>query len=136
MMRAALHAEAAQALPPSLEPSGVDATHQALAELIEGLIQADSTAFPSRFQALLALMRLHIAEEGGLMRASRYPGIAEHEGEHHRVLGELVQINRSLKRGRIALARAYAKEGLAPWLDLHVATMDDALAAHLERTAA
>ena len=134
-MRAALHAEAAQALPPSLEPSGVDATHQALAELIEGLIQADSTAFPSRFQALLALMRLHIAEEGGLMRASRYPGIAEHEGEHHRVLGELVQLNLSLKRGRIALARAYVKEGLAPWFDLHMATMDAALTAHLERRA-
>lgn len=134
-MRAALHAEAAQALPPSLEPSGVDATHQALAELIEGLIQADSTAFPSRFQALLALMRLHIAEEGGLMRASRYPGIAEHEGEHHRVLGELVQLNLSLKRGRIALARAYVKEGLAPWFDLHMATMDAALTAHLERLA-
>jgi len=135
MMRAALHAEAAQALPPSLEPSCVDATHQALAELIEGLIQADSTAFPSRFQALLALMRLHIAEEGGLMRASRYPGIAEHEGEHHRVLGELVQLNLSLKRGRIALARAYVKDGLAPWFDLHMATMDAALTAHLERRA-
>ena len=134
-MLAALHAEAAQALTPSLEPSGVDATHQALAELIEGLIQADSAAFPSRFQALLALMRLHIAEEGGLMRASRYPGIAEHEGEHHRVLGELVQLNLSLKRGRLALVRAYVKDGLAPWFDLHLATMDAALTAHLERQA-
>lgn len=121
--------------PPMLEPGGVDATHQALAELIEGLIQADSAAFTSRFQALLALMRLHIAEEGGLMRASRYPGIAEHEGEHHRVLGELVQLNRSIKRGRIPLARAYVKEGLAPWFDLHMATMDAALTAHLERRA-
>ncbi|HSJ81608.1 MAG TPA: hemerythrin domain-containing protein [Thiobacillus sp.] len=121
--------------PPMLEPDGVDATHQALAELIEGLIQADSAAFTSRFQALLALMRLHIAEEGGLMRASRYPGIAEHEGEHHRVLGELVQLNRSIKRGRIPLARAYVKEGLAPWFDLHMATMDAALTAHLERRA-
>ncbi|MBW8328820.1 MAG: hemerythrin family protein [Thiobacillus sp.] len=132
-MLTTLHAETAQALPPSLEPSGVDATHQALAELIEGLIQADSAAFPSRFQALLALMRLHIAEEGGLMRASRYPGIAEHEGEHHRVLGELVQLNLSLKRGRLALVRAYVKDGLAPWFDLHLATMDAALTAHLER---
>ena len=121
--------------PPMLESGGVDATHQALAELIDGLIQADSAAFTSRFQALLALMRLHIAEEGGLMRASRYPGIAEHEGEHHRVLGELVQLNRSIKRGHIPLARAYVKEGLAPWFDLHLATMDAALTAHLERRA-
>jgi len=135
MMLAALHTELPQALPPSLEPSGVDATHQALSELIEGLIESDGAAFPSRFQALLALMRLHVAEEGGLMRASRYPGIAEHEGEHHRVLGELVQLNLSIKRGHIALARAYVKDGLAPWFDLHMATMDAALMAHLERQA-
>lgn len=134
-MLATLHPEPAHAPVPPLEPDGVEATHQALAELIEGLIGADSAAFPSRFQALLALMRLHIAEEGGLMRASRYPGIAEHEGEHHRVLGELVQLNLSIKRGHIALARAYVKGGLAPWFDLHMATMDAALTAYLERPA-
>lgn len=134
-MLTVLYDQPAQARMPSPEPGDVDATHQALAELIDGLIQADGTTFPSRFAALLALMRLHIAEEGGLMRASRYPGIAEHEGEHHRVLGELVQLNLSLKRGRVALARAYVKEGLAPWFDLHRATMDAALTAHLERAA-
>lgn len=134
-MLAATHHEPAQPLQPALEPGDVDATHQALAELIEGAVQADSAAFPSRFQALLTLMRLHIAEEGGLMRASHYPGLAEHEGEHHRVLGELVQLNLSLKRGRIALARAYVKDGMAPWLDLHVATMDAALMAYLRRQA-
>lgn len=122
--------------PPALDTDGMEATHLALAELIGKLIKADKQTFPACFQVLLSLFKLHLAEEGGLMRASRYPGIAEHEGEHHRVLGELVQINRSLKRGRIALARAYVKEGLAPWLDLHMSTMDDALAAHLERTAA
>jgi hemerythrin-like metal-binding protein len=119
----------------ALDAGGVDATHQALAELIEGVVQADSGAFASRFQALLALFKLHVAEEGGLMRASRYPGLAEHEGDHHRVLGELVQLNLSIRRGRIALARAYVKDGLAPWFDLHLATMDATLAAHLRRTA-
>jgi hemerythrin-like metal-binding protein len=118
--------------PQALDPSDTEATHQALAELIEKLIKADNPTFRARFQVLLSLFKLHIAEEGGLMRASRYPGIAEHESEHHRVLGELVQLNLSLKRGRVALARAYVREGLSQWLDLHIATMDDALAAHLE----
>jgi hemerythrin-like metal-binding protein len=131
MMLAALHTAPAQLL----HTSGVDATHQALAELIEDLLDADNAVFPGRFQAMLTLMRLHVAEEGGLMRASRYPGIAEHEGEHHRVLGELVQLNLSIKRGHIALARAYVKGGLAPWFDLHMATMDAALMAHLEHRA-
>ena len=134
-MLGTLHPEPAHAPVPPLEPDGVEATHQALAELIEGLIAADSAAFPSRFQALLALMRLHIAEEGGLMRAIRYPGIAEHEGEHHRVLGELVQLNLSIKRGHVTLARAYVKGGLAPWFDLHMETMDAALTAFLKRPA-
>jgi hemerythrin-like metal-binding protein len=114
----------------------IDATHQTLAELIAGVIAASNAAFPVRFQTLLTLFKMHVAEEGGLMRASRYPGIAEHEGDHHRILGELVQLNLSIRRGRIALARAYVKDGLAPWFDLHLATMDAALAAHLRRAAA
>ncbi len=111
-----------------------DASHEALAEVIAGLIAASNAAFPVRFQTLVTLFKMHVAEEGGLMRASRYPGIAEHEGEHHRVLGELVQLNLAIRRGRTALARAYVKDGLAPWFDLHLATMDAALAAHLRRT--
>src|SRR5512139_2586822 len=113
-----------------------DASHEALAEVITGLIAASNAAFPVRFQTLLTLFKMHVAEEGGLMRSSRYQGIAEHEGEHHRVLGELVQLNLSIRRGRVALARAYVKDGLAPWFDLHLATMDAALAAHLRRAAA
>jgi hemerythrin len=120
---------------PTLDTSGIDATHRALAGLIEAAVQADGAAFPACFQALLALLRRHVAEEGGLMRASRYPGIAEHESEHHRVLGELMQLNRSLKRGRIALVRTYVKEGMGPWLDLHLATMDAALMAYLRSKA-
>jgi hemerythrin-like metal-binding protein len=112
-----------------------DASHEALAEVIAGLIAASNAAFPVRFQTLLTLFKMHVAEEGGLMRSSRYPGIAEHEGDHHRILGELVQLNLSIRRGRIALARAYVKDGLAPWFDLHLATMDAALAAHLRRAA-
>jgi len=128
MLTAALPVER----PRALNTHRLEATHLALAEAIERLIKADNRAFPARFQVLLTLLKLHIAEEGGLMRASRYPGIAEHEAEHHRVVGELVQLNLSLKRGRIALARAYVKEGLAPWFDLHLSTMDSALEAHLD----
>lgn len=127
MMTAAAVAERPQAV-------DTDASHEALAEVIAGLIATSNAGFPVRFQTLLTLFKMHVAEEGGLMRSSRYPGIAEHEGEHHRILGELVQLNLAIRRGRIALARAYVKDGLAPWFDLHLATMDAALAAHLRRT--
>lgn len=67
------------------------------------------------------------------MRASKYRGLPEHESEHHRVLGELQQLNRSLKRGRLRLVRAYVKEGLPEWFDSHVAMMDAALAMHVKK---
>lgn len=59
-------------------------------------------------------------------------GIAEHEGEHLRALGERVRINLSIRRGRAALARAYARDGLAPWFGLHMATIATTLAADLD----
>ncbi len=69
------------------------------------------------------------------MRASKYRGLPEHEAEHHRVLGELLQLNRSLKRGRMPLVRAYVKHGLPEWFDTHLAMMDAALVAHLKKVA-
>ena len=127
--------ESSTGLHQTLDTSGMEATHQMFSELLENMAHADNDMFPARFQTLLALTRLQIAEEGWLMRAGRYPALAEHESEHHRVLGELVQLNLSLKRGRIALVRAYVKDGLTPWFDLHLATMDAALEAHLRRQA-
>jgi hemerythrin len=126
MMPTAVFAEHPQAV-------DTDASHEALAEVIADLIGASNAAFPVRFQTLLTLFRMHVAEEGGLMRASRYPGIAEHDGDHHRILGELVQLNLAIRRGRIALARAYVKAGWARWFHLHLATLDGARAAHLRR---
>lgn len=67
------------------------------------------------------------------MRISRFPALGEHEGEHHRVYGDLVQMHRAVQRGRLALARAYVRTGLADWFMLHIASMDSALAAHLKR---
>jgi hypothetical protein len=54
-----------------------------------------------------------------------------HEGEHHRVLGELQQLNRTLKRGRLPLVRAFVKQGLPEWFDNHLSMMDAALVAHV-----
>jgi hemerythrin len=68
------------------------------------------------------------------MRSSKYRGLPEHESEHHRVLGELQQLNRGLKRGRILLVRAYVREGLPEWFNSHLAMMDSALAMHLKNT--
>lgn len=118
----------------ALNMAQMDLTHQEFIRQVAALIVANDAEFPALFQALIDHTRIHFTEEGRLMRASKYRGLPEHESEHHRVLGELQQLNRSLKRGRILLVRAYVREGLMEWFDSHLAMMDSALAMHLKNT--
>ncbi|BBE50741.1 Bacteriohemerythrin [Ferriphaselus amnicola] len=120
-------------------PLGVDEldhAHQEFIAQVAGLIQASDADFPLLFQALIQHTREHFIAEGRLMRESKYQGLGVHEAEHHRVLGELQQLNRSMKRGRMMLVRAYVREGLPEWFDTHLTMMDGALVAHLNRQAA
>ncbi len=111
----------------------MDATHREFAILAAELAAADDARFPALYAELLAHTRAHFAAEDAQMRASRFPAIGEHSNEHQRVLGELTAFNRGVQAGRLQLARAYARESLPGWFDLHLATMDAALAAHLKR---
>jgi hemerythrin-like metal-binding protein len=113
----------------------MDATHREFIAQVAALIAAGNAEFPALFQALVNHTREHFTAEGQLMRATHYRGLPEHEAEHHRVLGELQQLNRTLKRGHLPLVRAYVKEGLPEWFDTHLAMMDGALAMHLKKSA-
>lgn len=114
----------------------MDGNHREFLALVAALNEAGDEDFILLFQRLVDHTRLHFAEEGRLMRLCRFPALAEHEGEHFRVLGDLMQFNRSVRRGRLPLARAYARSGLMEWFELHLATMDRALAGHFTRTMA
>jgi hemerythrin len=111
----------------------MDNTHREFIAQVAALIASSNDDFPALFQALINHTRGHFTAEGQLMRASKYKGLPEHEGEHHRVLGELLQLNRTLKRGHLPLVRAYVKEGLMEWFDTHLAMMDAALVMHLKK---
>lgn len=113
----------------------MDSTHREFIAQAAALIAADNREFPALFQALIIHTAAHFKAEGVLMRASKYRGLPEHESEHHRVLGELQQLNRTLKRGHLPLVRAYVKEGLMEWFDTHLAMMDAALVMHLKKQA-
>ncbi len=110
----------------------LDETHREFVTQVAALLAAGPAEFPPLFQALVNHTRDHFIAEGRLMRESQYRGLPEHEGEHHRVLGEQ-QLNRSLKRGHMPLVRAYVREGLMEWFDTHVAMMDAALVMHLKK---
>jgi hemerythrin-like metal-binding protein len=111
----------------------MDNTHREFIAQVAALISAGNAEFPALFQALVNHTREHFTAEGQLMRVSKYKGLPEHESEHHRVLGELQQLNRTLKRGHLPLVRAYVKEGLPEWFDTHLAMMDAALVMHLKK---
>jgi len=111
----------------------IDGAHRDFIAQVAALIAASDADFPFLFQTLVTHTREHFIAEGKLMRDAKYQGLGVHEGEHHRVLGELQQLNRSLKRGRLPLVRAYVREGLPEWFDTHLAMMDGALAAFLKK---
>lgn len=116
-----------------LEVAEMDANHREFIALVNLLMECDDTDFAALFGKLLEHCRLHFASEGHLMRISRFPALHEHEGEHHRIYGDLLQMQRAVQQGRVALPRAFVKQGLEAWFDLHLSSMDAALAAHLKR---
>ena len=111
----------------------MDATHREFTALVAMLVECDDADFAALFEKLVDHCRLHFVNEGRLMRISRFPALNEHEGEHHRVYGDLLQMQRAIQRGRLALPRAFVKQGLEEWFNVHLASMDAALAAHLKR---
>jgi hemerythrin-like metal-binding protein len=116
-----------------LDNAGMDATHRTFVGLVTRLASADDASFPALFNELLDHSREHFAAEDALMRSSRFAATGEHIGEHQRVLAELRAFNRSVKGGRLMVARAYVRESLPEWFELHLSTMDSALAAHLRK---
>lgn len=117
----------------SLGVAELDDAHQDFIGQVAALIAASDAEFAALFGVLISHTRDHFAAEGRLMRDAKYPGLAMHEGEHHRVLGELQQLNRTLKRGHLPLVRAFVKQGLPEWFDTHLTMMDGALVAHLKK---
>ena len=111
----------------------IDVAHREFIEQVTVLIAASDADFPPLFQTLVTHLREHFIAEGKLMRESKYQGLGVHEGEHHRILGELQQLNRSLKRGRLPLVQGYVREGLPEWFDTHLVMMDGALVAFLKK---
>jgi hemerythrin-like metal-binding protein len=113
----------------------MDATHREFLALAAALAAASREDFPLMFESLHEHTQRHFDNESQLMRACRFPAIAEHESEHRRVLGELDRIRRGLDEGRTIFARAYVAQGLPEWFATHLATMDAALAACLRHSA-
>ncbi|HAG93869.1 MAG: hemerythrin [Pseudomonadales bacterium] len=109
----------------------IDEDHRDFMAIIEDIMGVDNVGFATMFEALLSHTEAHFERENKLMEASGYPAMGEHRGEHARVMGEFKQFHQRVKRGLIPFGRAFVAERLLPWFELHITTMDAALAAHL-----
>ena len=67
------------------------------------------------------------------MLHSGFSALDEHKSEHARLLSELRQFKRGIDRGMLAFARAYLRDRLPQWFELHVQTLDSALVAYLKQ---
>ena len=113
----------------ALDVPEMDATHREFLELLAALDSSGEQEFVSRLDRLIEHTRLHFDNESRLMRSCGFPAIAEHEGEHRRVLGLLDHLRRGCDRGRQVFARDYAAKGMPEWFAQHLSTMDACLAA-------
>lgn len=113
---------------------GMDATHRESVDMGEAVAKASDEAFPALFHEFVEHTRQHFAEEGHLMRLCRFPPIAIHEAEHTRVLAYLAQLEEQVRNGHLTQAQTYMRSGLKEWFEIHLATMDRALAGQLIRT--
>jgi len=109
----------------------MDETHRDFVALLNRLDDVPRDAFIPLFAELLAHTEVHFAAEAAWMSECGFPAIREHQGEHERVLGELHRFNARVAAGQVAMGRAYVREQLPAWFDLHARTLDSALAANL-----
>lgn len=116
----------------TLGDQAMDDTHQDFLRLCLIAAKAEGPDFVQQFQALFEHTHQHFAEEEARMLTSVYPAYAEHRADHQRILGDMNRFCQRLTLGRTAMAKAWLKESLPAWFDVHAKTMDSALAAHLK----
>ncbi|MBF0471651.1 MAG: hemerythrin domain-containing protein [Gammaproteobacteria bacterium] len=112
--------------------AAMDTTHRQFIVQLQQLQSAPKAEFIPLFAALFQHTVDHFETERGWMEQFRFPAIREHTAEHERVLGELQRFNDRVAKGNIALGRAYIREQLPGWFELHAQTMDSALAATIK----
>ena len=118
-----------------LDYEPIDHDHAEFIALLDRLDKAGNADFPALFQTLYQHTEQHFEREQQLMQQSAFPALAEHQGEHQRVLGEFKQFKTRVDKGLVTFARGFVKERLPAWFQLHVSSMDSALVTHVKNAA-
>lgn len=105
----------------------MDQSHKALIKQLEQALIAPDDRFAEALLALITQIESDFREEENIMEEIAYPGIQAHQEQHARVLGALHHIAPHVMGGDLALGRE-AVELLPRWFQVHMTTMDTALA--------
>lgn len=111
----------------------IDTLHDELAGLLAAALATPDQALAEALAGLQHHCLHHFAVEEGLMREQRFAGYQEHRHQHQQLLGELDGMRRAVARGRHGLARAWLRERLPEWFDLHVSQLDAQLVAFVRQ---
>ncbi len=114
----------------------MDENHRTFTMLVNRLGRAGKEEFMALFSELLIHTKEHFSQEDRWMEASGFPAIREHRDEHLRILGELDRFAQRVATGSVFMGRSYVTQQLPHWFDLHIKTMDSALASHLKSSIA
>ncbi|MBI1175131.1 MAG: bacteriohemerythrin [Sideroxydans sp.] len=111
----------------------MDSAHHEFVNLLERLNSAPEKDLPALFAKLVEHTAQHFAQEERWMAESGFPPIELHRDEHRRVLDILHEALQQVQAGDMASGKTLAREMLA-WFEQHAASMDLALARHIEAT--
>lgn len=112
----------------------MDDTHREFARLVDRLDEGAPGDMLARLDALVDHTVAHFAQEDVWMEESGFPPLYCHRGEHERVLEVLREVRQLAAAGDSGIVRTLVRE-LPGWFAHHAATMDAALAEHIERAA-
>lgn len=106
----------------------MDKEHQKFCEDLARLLQADKNNFAELLNKMHIHTQEHFAQEEQWMKECNFSSYAEHKSEHDKILGELNLFLQKAQKGNTMMAKAYVRDRLPEWFDLHLSTMDSALA--------
>lgn len=111
----------------------MDQTHREFVEIVNRVGQVGDDGLLGGLDELVLHTVGHFAQEDRWMHESGFPPVHCHKSEHERVLEVLRDVRERVAAGDIALGRTLLAE-LPAWFDNHAATMDTALAWHVQTT--
>jgi hemerythrin len=108
----------------------MDATHREFIDCLNAVADAADEHVLAVLDAFIEHTEAHFEQENRWMAETGFPPVHCHTAEHQNVLNVMREVRGMVVDGKAEIGRVLARE-MAPWFDIHAASMDAALAAWL-----